>query len=150
MHVQLFANSWTGVETGMKLLPAWPQIQAIFTLNMAFRVTWKLLFRCSVMSNFCDPMDCSPPGSSVHGIPQARVLEQVAISSFRGTSWPRTRTLISCIGTEPPGKPDQGYLLTIISHPFRLNTLGGQDRYPVWSPNTLPSTQLGILSTSDD
>ena len=32
----------------------------------------------------CDPMDCSPPGSSVHGILQARILEQVAISSSRG------------------------------------------------------------------
>ena len=34
----------------------------------------------------CDPMDCSPPGSSVHGIFQARILELVAISSSRGSS----------------------------------------------------------------
>ena len=34
----------------------------------------------------CDPMDCSPPGSSVYGILQARVLEWVAISSSRGSS----------------------------------------------------------------
>jgi len=37
----------------------------------------------------CDSMDCSPPGSSVHGIFQARILEQVAIPSFRGFSQPR-------------------------------------------------------------
>ena len=37
----------------------------------------------SVMSDPCDPMDCSPPGSSVHGIPQARILEWLAISSSR-------------------------------------------------------------------
>ena len=37
----------------------------------------------------CDPMDCSPPGSSVHGIFQARVLEWVAISFSRGSSQPR-------------------------------------------------------------
>ena len=37
----------------------------------------------------CDPMDCSLPGSSVHGILQARVLEWVAISFSRGSSWPR-------------------------------------------------------------
>ena len=37
----------------------------------------------------CDPMDCSPPGSSDHGIPQARTLEWVAISSSRGSSQPR-------------------------------------------------------------
>ena len=35
---------------------------------------------------FCDPMDCSPPGPSVHGILQARTQEWVAISSFRGSS----------------------------------------------------------------
>ena len=37
----------------------------------------------------CGPMDCSPPGSSVHGISQARTLEWVAISFSRGSSWPR-------------------------------------------------------------
>ena len=37
----------------------------------------------------CDPIDCSPPGSSVHGILQARTLEWVAISSSRGSSQPR-------------------------------------------------------------
>ena len=44
-----------------------------------------------------DPMDCSPPGSSVQGILQARVLEWVAISFSRGYSWHRDRTPISCI-----------------------------------------------------
>ena len=38
--------------------------------------------------NLCDPMDYSPPGSSVHGISQARILEWVAISSSKGSSWP--------------------------------------------------------------
>ena len=42
----------------------------------------------------CDPMDCSLPGSSVHGIFQARVLEWVAISSSWGSSQPRDRTWI--------------------------------------------------------
>ena len=47
-----------------------------------------------------DPMDCSPPGSSVHGILQVRILEWVAISSSRGSSRPRDRTRVtwvSCI-----------------------------------------------------
>ena len=43
------------------------------------------------------PMDCSPPGFSVHGISQARVLEQVSISFSRGSFWPRDWTPISCI-----------------------------------------------------
>ena len=50
-----------------------------------------------------DPMDCSLPGSSVSGILQARVLEWVAISSSRGSSWPRDWTLVSyvsCIGRQ--------------------------------------------------
>ena len=44
-----------------------------------------------------DPLDCSPPGSSVHGISQARVLNQVAISSSRGSSPPRDQTHVSCV-----------------------------------------------------
>ena len=46
----------------------------------------------SVVSDSCDPMDCSPPGSSVHGIIQAKILEWVAISSSRGTSQPKDHT----------------------------------------------------------
>ena len=45
----------------------------------------------------CYPMDCSPPGSSVHGILQARVLEWVAISFSRGSSRPRDWTHVSSI-----------------------------------------------------
>ena len=46
---------------------------------------------------FCDPIDCSPPGSSVRGILQARILEWVAISSSMGSSWPRNWSHVSCI-----------------------------------------------------
>ena len=46
---------------------------------------------------FCDPKDCSPPGSSVHGISQARTLEWVVISSSKGSSRHRDQT-ISCTG----------------------------------------------------
>ena len=45
----------------------------------------------------CDPMDCSLPGSSAHGIFQARILEWVAISFSRGSSRPRDWTQVSCI-----------------------------------------------------
>ena len=44
----------------------------------------------------CNPMDCSPPGSSVHGIFQARILEWVAIFFSRGSSWPKDWTWVSC------------------------------------------------------
>ena len=45
----------------------------------------------------CDPVDYSPPGSSVHGISQARILEWVAIPFSRGSSPPRDQTQISCL-----------------------------------------------------
>ena len=50
------------------------------------------------------------PGSSVHGIFQARILEGIVISSSRGSSWLRNQTCVSCIAdgfftAEPPGKP---------------------------------------------
>ena len=45
----------------------------------------------SVLSD-CNPMDCSLPGSSVHGILQVRILERVAIPFSRGSSWPRNQT----------------------------------------------------------
>ena len=56
---------------------------------------------CSVVQScqtLCDPMHCSPPGSPVHGILQARILAWVAISSSRGSSPPRDWTCIFCIG----------------------------------------------------
>ena len=45
----------------------------------------------------CDPMDCSLPGSSVHGVFQARIVEWVAISFSRGSSLARDQTRVSCI-----------------------------------------------------
>ena len=78
----------------------------------------KLLQSCLAV---CDPMDCSPPGSSVHGILQARILEWVAMSSSRGSSRPRDRTCISCgsclaggfFTTEPPRKPRMLFRLLV-------------------------------------
>ena len=48
----------------------------------------------------CDPMDSSPPGSSVHRILQARILEWVAISFSRGSSWPKDQTQVSYSGRQ--------------------------------------------------
>ena len=45
----------------------------------------------------CDPMDCSPPGSSVRGILQARILEWVAMPFSRGSSQPRDQIYVSCL-----------------------------------------------------
>ena len=67
----------------------------------------------SVVSD-CNPRDCNPPGSSIHGILQASILEWVAMLSSRGSSQPRDRTCVSCllywqvgsIPLIPSGKPN--------------------------------------------
>ena len=58
---------------------------------------------CSVAQScliHCNPMDCSPPGSSVHESFQRTILEQVAIFSSGGSSRPRDRTHVSCMGRQ--------------------------------------------------
>ena len=63
-------------------------------------------------STLCDPMDCSLPGSSVHGLLQAGMLEWVAMPSYRGTFQPRDRIHVFCsyciaggfFTAKPPGK----------------------------------------------
>ena len=69
---------------------------------------------CSVAQKYptlCNPIDCSLPGSAVHGISETKILGWVAISLSRQSFWPRDRTYISYIGrqifftTEHPGKP---------------------------------------------
>ena len=60
-----------------------------------------------------DPMNCSPPGPSAHGILRARILEWVAMPFSRGFSWARDWTLVLCflcwqggsLPVVPPGKP---------------------------------------------
>ena len=62
----------------------------------------------------CDPADCSPPGSSVHGFLQARILEWVAISFSRGSSQPRDWK---------PGLPHCRQILYLLSHQGKLMLL---------------------------
>ena len=70
------------------------------------------------MSDSCDPRDCSLPGSSIHGISQAGILEWVAIFFSRGFSWPRDWTRVSCwaggfFTTESPGKLSFFFIMLI-------------------------------------
>ena len=55
---------------------------------------------CSVTrpyATLCNPLECGPPGSSVYGISQTRILQRVAVSYSRGSSLPRDRTCVSCV-----------------------------------------------------
>ena len=79
----------------------WPRTDLVILRKTAHFIKPLLLDTKSVLiAQSCltlwDPIDCSLPGSSVHGILQARKLEWVAISFSRGSSWPRDRTGISC------------------------------------------------------
>ena len=71
-------------------------------LGVAWRITCScgIVCLCAKSLQLCptlwDPMDCSPPGSSVRGVLQARILKWVAIPFSRGSSWSRDWTCISC------------------------------------------------------
>ena len=85
-------------------------------LNIWEKVKMLVALSCPTL---CDPMPYSLPGSSVHGILQARILEWVAMPSSRGSSQPRieSRSLslqVNSLLSEPPGKPHfLGSILTI-------------------------------------
>ena len=55
---------------------------------------------CSGVSDSLRPHGLYPPGSSVHGILQARTLEWVAMAASRGSSQPKDQTRVSCIGRQ--------------------------------------------------
>ena len=66
----------------------------LFALTLLGYVEVLVTQSCPIL---CDPMGCSPPGSSVYGIVQAGILEWAAMPSSRGSSWPRDQTWVSCI-----------------------------------------------------
>ena len=73
-------------------------------INHGLNRWWSFYPGCICVCSFAqscpthfDPMNCSSPGSSVHGVFQVRILEQVAVSYFRAFSWPRDWTCISYI-----------------------------------------------------
>ena len=111
----------------------------------------------------CDPMDCSSPGSSVHGDSPARVLQWVAIPFSRGSSQPRDWTQVSCIAadslpSEPPGKHKNTGVdsLSLLqgTFPTQESNQGLQDcrrifyqlsyqESPIWDIFTLKKKKLG-------
>ena len=85
---------------------------SIWTRNLLMKWS-KVAQSCPTL---CEPMGCSPPCSSIHGIFQARVLEWVAISFSRGSSRPRDRTWVSCIGGRCFSLSHQGSPLISVSN----------------------------------
>ena len=86
------------------------RIFSLKKIHKLFSLTLKILMCCSVLNciccvQLCNPMDCRPPGSSVHGILQARTLEWVTMTPSRWSYKPRDTTwvsYISCIGRQVP------------------------------------------------
>ena len=76
------------------LIPLFITLYFFLSVRDTIYVSAKSLQLCPTL---CDPMECSLPGFSVHGIFQARILEWAATSSSRGSSWPRDRALVSCV-----------------------------------------------------
>ena len=82
-------SNWTRVAMYLSL-----------TKTVLIHTCWKWKVKVLVAQScptLCIPLDCSPPSSSVNGILQLRILEWVAISFFKGASWPRGWTRISHI-----------------------------------------------------
>ena len=78
-----------------QLLPLWTiHLQYIQVVSLCLGLSIGTVHAQSCLT-LCDPMDCSPPGSYVYGISQARILEGVAISYSRGSSQTRDQTNIS-------------------------------------------------------
>ena len=98
---QLF--TWGGQSTGVSALASFlPKKSQGWSLS---EWTGWISLQSKSYPTLCDPIDCSPSGSSVHGIFQERILVWVAISFSSGSSWPRDQThvpCISCIGRRIP------------------------------------------------
>ena len=111
--VQICAQEWDWWITRQPWFQFFEQVPYVFSRKQFLEFIycmWRLFklffffivyaFVCMLIQSrptLCDPMDCSPSGSSVHRISQARILECANISFSRGSSWVRDWTWISCI-----------------------------------------------------
>ena len=98
-------------------LPTYPHNHWFLIFSMCFT---KSLRSCATLGN---PMDCSPPGFSVHGILQARILEWVAMPSSRGSSWPRDWTHVSYVPWHVGSLPLEPSRKTNFPHSFSFSVL---------------------------
>ena len=115
-HLVCFMEKWTWAHRVKQL----DVKRIIFTLGC---VHAKLLQSCLTL---CDAMDYSPPGSSVHGILQAGIMDGVVMPSSTGPSWPRDQipvSYVSCIGRQALyhychlGSPILGWIICNYQYP---------------------------------
>ena len=95
----LFSSSLLSIQRTCCLVSAAFFCSATRLILLSLRPVWqRQVHACSGVSDSLRPHGLLPPGSSVHGIFQARILEWVAICYSRESSQPRDQTQISCIG----------------------------------------------------
>ena len=105
-------HTWIGPGAPSPPSPLW-RVEELNSLFSGPSALTSPAVRSLSCVRLCDPMACSPPGSSVHGVSQTRVLEWVAVFSSRGPSWLRAGTCVSYVSCicrgfltpEPRGKP---------------------------------------------
>ena len=104
-------------------------------------VSHSVWLSCSVSQVWlCHPMDCDPPGSSVHGILQTRIQEWVSLSFSRGSFWPRGWTHISHIA---------GRFFTIwATERLLLNHERHRDSWPLEEKNSIWGQRRGLIAQS--
>ena len=99
-------SRWCYITISTSATPIWssnPTPGCIFSENHNWKRYVHLVIHCTYAKllqsclTLCDAMNCTPPGSSVHGILQAVILEWVAMPSSRGSSWPRDQTCVSYV-----------------------------------------------------
>ena len=96
LNLGLLAVAWAPQPCPSLTNPAWTSPWDLFLDHLAEELVFGGCLAAKSCSTLGDPTDCSPPGSSIHGLFQARILEWVAISFSRGYSWPRDWTRVSC------------------------------------------------------
>ena len=101
-----------------------------------------------LLSRFWDPLDWSPPGFSVHGTFQARILEWVTISSSRGSSQPRDWTCISCVSCTAGGFSTHWAIREALNVAARLNLYSKQGAWRAPSrTHCFPSLPFVMLNS---
>ena len=106
---------------------------------------YRLCSVTSAVSGSLDPMDCTPPGSSVHGTFQARILEWAALPFSRGSSWPRGQICVSCTASgfftaEPLGEALSSADLNVlqsmgsqrVGHDWATKLNWSRDNFPLY------------------
>ena len=142
-QLQEFLSWWSQGTSCSRHAVLFNKLKSALNLLLRICMKMKVLFT-QLCPSLWDPMGCSLPGSSFHGIFQARILEQVSISFFRRSSWPGGSNL--CLlhwQVEPPGKPSRIITLAQI---VKLDHCWGESSEPPSGPRDIFMSILGDIT----